>query len=277
MNKKREIYSGSYLLLTPGILQSMIIHGSQKEGSIRLMAKKVDIPKTSLYAYMNEERSIPFEKLNRICLYLDQPFPQKHIRKILSSNWRQREGGQKCVLLKKENGSYETQLHSCQVKGIQKLKKWHKEFKERSPELYYDFLAENLRKAGGYKLITHKGELVRNSLEKDVADYLFSQNISYQYEPKIIIDGHIFFPDFFIPSQNLIIECTMWRGSEKAFELNQKRLLLEKKYIFIVIIPKSLYRYYETLGSCLIRGIEEFVPVAQTFQEDLRGATVEHI
>ena len=41
--------------------------------------------------------------------------------------------------------------------------------------------------------------------------------------------------------------------------------ILDKKYKVFVIIPKALYSYYQILKNNLILGLDEFVPVAQTF------------
>ena len=68
MNSKEEIYRVSYFIFKKGVLSSIIAKASQKEGSIRLLARRLGIPKTSLYDYMNEKRSIPLQiSTNFVC------------------------------------------------------------------------------------------------------------------------------------------------------------------------------------------------------------------
>ncbi|MCM8774700.1 MAG: hypothetical protein NC820_08260 [Candidatus Omnitrophica bacterium] len=101
-------------------------------------------------------------------------------------------------------------------------------------------------------------------MEKEVADLLYTLGIEYKYEPLVNINNNYFFPDFLI-GNDVIIECTMWRGYQKAYRLRDKIEYLSKRYKIFVLIPKSLYSYYEILNNHLILGIDEFVPVAQTF------------
>jgi len=120
------------------------------------------------------------------------------------------------------------------------------------------------KKIGGYKYITKRGEKVRNYFEKEVADMLHKLWIGYEYEPLVNIGKRYFSPDFLIDNK-VIIECTAWKGENKAYKLKEKIDILKKNYKVIVIIPKNLYSYYKILNDHLILGLDEFVPVAQTF------------
>ena len=55
-------------------------------------------------------------------------------------------------------------------------------------------------------LETKSGIRVRSSYEKKCADFLYSQNISFQYEPLILLGGKQYRPDFYLPKYNLFIE-----------------------------------------------------------------------
>lgn len=136
--------------------------------------------------------------------------------------------------------------------------------KNTNPEKYYEMQHSKFKKAAGKKYKTNKGENVRNSFEKEVADLLNKLNIDYTYEPLIKINKKNFFPDFLV-NNNVIIECTAWKGETKAYKLKEKISHLEQKYTVIVVIPKTLYSYYKILDNHLVSGLDEFVRVAQTF------------
>jgi len=53
---------------------------------------------------------------------------------------------------------------------------------------------------------TRSGVKVRSSYEKRCADFLYKNNIRFQYEPLILLGGRQFRPDFYLPDFNLFIE-----------------------------------------------------------------------
>lgn len=53
---------------------------------------------------------------------------------------------------------------------------------------------------------TESGVRVRSSYEKICADYLYRNNIRFQYEPLMLLGGRQFRPDFYLPDYNLFIE-----------------------------------------------------------------------
>ena len=59
----------------------------------------------------------------------------------------------------------------------------------------------------------------------------------------------------------------MWKGEKNAYKLKEKINALGSKYQIYVVIPKALYRYYKILDNHLILGLDEFVPIAQTFRK----------
>jgi len=53
---------------------------------------------------------------------------------------------------------------------------------------------------------TDSGIRVRSSYEKRCADFLYKNNIRFQYEPLMLLGGRQFRPDFYLPDHNLFIE-----------------------------------------------------------------------
>ena len=128
--------------------------------------------------------------------------------------------------------------------------------KEEFPEKYYNLQYSRFKKIAGYKYKTKNGEKVRNFFEKKVADFLFDSGISYEYEPLVNIDKKYFFPDFLI-NGNIILECTEWKGHDKAVKLNKKINYLKKRFSVFVIIPRSLSIYYQKIEKSKLIYYEE--------------------
>ena len=82
--------------------------------------------------------------------------------------------------------------------------------------------------------------------------------VDYKYEPLIKINDKYFFPDFLI-NNKIIIECTEWRGIDKAIKLKYKISFLQKEYKIYVLIPKALKRYYEILNHHLLLGTDDLI------------------
>lgn len=61
-------------------------------------------------------------------------------------------------------------------------------------------------KSMGIKTQTKKGEIVRSKAEARIANYLFDNNIEYEYEKSVVVDGRNIHPDFYLPKYNLFIE-----------------------------------------------------------------------
>ncbi len=53
---------------------------------------------------------------------------------------------------------------------------------------------------------TKSGLKVRSKYEQRCADYLFANEITFQYEPLMLLGGRQFRPDFYLPQFNLFIE-----------------------------------------------------------------------
>jgi len=255
-----------YLKLKKGKLKEITEKAIKRAGNIRTLDKTIQIPRSTLSAYKNEKRYIRKENLRKLERYLNIRVSSKNIEEELSHNWKQIIGGRNCVKRKKEKGTYEKQLKLCHKASSKHMKLWHKNMKKKNPIKYHLMQYEKFKKIGGYKFKTKINEKVRNKLEQDIADLLKRMKISYIYEPLIKSNNRYFFPDFIIDNK-IIIECTMWRGADKAIKLKEKISHLKKNYKVYVVIPKGLNKYYQILSNNLIIGLDNFVPVAQTFRD----------
>lgn len=253
-----------FFKLREGVLKKIIGEAFKKAGNIRKLEKIIGIPRSSLSGYHTEKRIINENNLKKIEDFLEIKIKEEDIINKLQDNWRQIKGGKNCVITKKENGTYYNNLLNAQRSGAKKLRKWHEDMKKNNPREYYLIQYSKFKKIGGYKFKTEKGEKVRNNFEKQIADILTNLKVDYEYEPLINIKNKYFFPDFLI-NNKIILECTAWRGEAKAYKLKEKIKYLKNKYRVYVVIPKNLYSYYKILDNHLIKGLDEFVPVAQTF------------
>jgi hypothetical protein len=137
-----------------------------------------------------------------------------------------------CYKIKVKNGTFKKNLEKMLEKSSKKLSEWHKKMKKISKKQYFITQYERFKKTGQYKYFTKKGEKVRNELEKQVADFLFDLKKNYAYEPYIDSNNKVFFPDFLVGDKT-IIECTMWKGYDKATKLKRKISNLERLKSFI--------------------------------------------
>lgn len=76
---------------------------------------------------------------------------------------------------------------------------------------------QQLRQEGKF-YTTLDGTRVRSKSEQFIADYLYRNNISYEYEPTLQIKDFPFRPDFYIPSANLYLE----HVSNKSYAMRDK-------------------------------------------------------
>lgn len=254
-----------YLILKSGKLKELFSIAIQKAGSTRKLAEKVGISRSAISKYFNEKHLITEIKFKKIEDYIGRSLiKEKDIIKKLPNNWRQILGGKIGVQIKKKNGTFENQLKLARKSSSNKLREWHKRMRENNPEEYHKIQYSRFKKIGNYKTKTKKGEFVRNELEKEVADILKNLGIDYDYEPLVKANGRFFFPDFLI-NKKIIIECTMWRGKDKAIKLKEKINHLNKKYKIYVVIPTKLAKYYGEIDKYLILGTKEFVVIVKKF------------
>lgn len=241
--------------------EKIITKASKMMGGMKNLSLKLKIPKSALYLYYNGKRAINEKNLNKILELSKINLKEESIIEKLPNNYKQILGGKKVVLTKINNGTFEKQMKLCHKGSSKYMKNLHKILKKTKPEEYYKGQYEKFKKMGGYKFTTKNGEKVRNKLELEVANNLKELGLKYKYEQYINIDGKAFFPDFLIDNK-IIIECTMWRGYDKAIKLKEKIEFLTKKYKVYVLIPKPLNKYYKILNSHVIFGLDDISPLS---------------
>ncbi len=106
-------------------------------------------------------------------------------------------------------------------------------------------------------IATVSGVEVRSLYEKRCADFLFDNDIKFQYEPLILLDGKQYRPDFFLPDFNLFVEiCGYGHMPYYNERLKLKERLYEKHNL------KVLFIHYNGRGSLekkIREALEKFV------------------
>ena len=254
-----------YIKLRRGVERDLTLMGISKAGSERKLAKTLGIHHSAIHDYKFEKRNMSEKRFNKLITFLG--IKQNKVKKIITNkldkNWGRKLGGINCYKKKIKNGRFTENLK----KMNKALRKWHENMKINNSERYYKMQHEKFKKISGFKFKTLRGENVRNLLEKKVADLLFKSNLEYQYEPLIRVSSNSYFPDF--KFGNILIECSMWKGRDKASKLLKKINEFKKSdYKVLVIIPKHLRKYYKTVDKFVVE-FEELgnvlqAPVAQT-------------
>jgi len=255
-----------HILLKKSKLKSIVQEAIKKAGSQRKFSKELGIPLSKAWSYQRYNIALTKERLDKILSYINQKIDKSCVEKELPDNWRQVMGGKSCVEKKIKEGRLNNQLAESRKKIKKTLKDWHKEMRAQNPKKYYEIQHAHFRQVAGHKLLTENGEKVRNILERDIANILKKFNIVYQYEPLIKSKGRFFFPDFLI-KKNIILECTMWRGYDKAVKLKEKIEHLRLNYRIYVIIPPKLERYYKSIKDNLILGKDQFAELAKNLSK----------
>jgi len=70
---------------------------------------------------------------------------------------------------------------------------------------------------------------VRSNYEKRCAEYLDMNNIKYQYEPLILLDGRQYRPDFYLPDYNLFLEICGYRHMPFYSDRIERKQMIYKK------------------------------------------------
>ena len=85
---------------------------------------------------------------------------------------------------------------------------------------------------------------VRSKYEQRCADFLYSNNISFKYEPLIILGSKQYRPDFYLPKYNLFLEiCGYTHMPFYRDRTSHKKKLFEENNM------KALFIYYNGKGS----------------------------
>jgi len=252
-----------YIRLKDNKFQQIISEAIKKAGSYEKLAKEIGICRQKVWYYKTKNVALKEERLNLILKFMNIKLENEDIEKKFPDNWRQIIGGNNCVKKKISDGTLNQQLRQSRKNIKHTLGDWHREMKKKDVKAYYLSQYDKFKKIAGYKFITENGEKVRNKFEKEVADILKQNKIVYQYEPLVNIGKNYFFPDFLI-NNKIIIECTMWRGSDKALKLKEKINKLKKEFVVYVVIPKKLNKYYQPVKDNLILGLDNFKRFTKT-------------
>jgi len=247
-----------FVKMHKGELKKLICAAIRRAGSERKLTKATGIPPITIYYYAHEMYNITQERFELLAKFLgisSKEIGQKE-KTLLPSNWGRVKGGKNCLAKKKKNGTWKSNFDKMMKGSSRNLKAWHRKMKRERPIEYYHLQYERFKKVGAYKSVAVRGEKVRNSLEKDVADLLYRMKLKYEYEPLVKGKNSYYFPDFKVNS--LLIECSMWKGEEKAYKLLHKINDLQKEgYLTIVVVPRQLRHFYKVLDEYLVTDIEE--------------------
>ena len=232
----------------PGKEQKQLLERAiASAGSERRLAKAIGIPNSMIYYYKKSFTRLPFERFERIVSFLGLSSSDFTFTLIDPATYR-KMGGKAVFEKYKISGRFPEIHKKMREASSKKMTEWHKSMKLNSKEKYYKIQYERFKQVGGYKFSTKKGELVRNKLERDVADLLYDCNIDYKYEPYTESEKNVYFPDFAIGKT--IIECTMWKGVHKAYQLSRKINDLENNgYSVFVVVPENLRKYYKPIQN----------------------------
>lgn len=228
---------------------TLIAEAIHLAGSERKLEKLIKIPDISIHEYKNLRRKMTYSRFKLLLEYLGLDESLICFKLIDPKEFR-RKGG-KAVYKKyfEENRFFE--IHEGMRRGASKfMKSWHLRMKEENPSEYYDLQHRRFKKVNKTKWKTYKGDLVRNEFEMQIANLLFDLSIDYLYEPCLQL-SRAYFPDFKIG--DTLLECTAWRGKEKANQLSLKIKAYEEAGFRVkVVIPKNLRGFYKPIENHII-------------------------
>lgn len=250
-----------FLKFKKGKQKEIIQKAITKAGSERKLCKVIGMSKGALYRYKSEKGNIPKNRYQKVIMFLNENINkyEKYILEDLPKNWGRVKGGINCVIKKKEEGTFKETIERLRKVSSKRMKRWHKQMKEKYPKKYYMWQYERFKKIGrGYTYKLMNKVLVRNMLEKTVGDFLISNKIKFEYEPYINIKGKAYFPDFKI--KNKIIEVTEWRHPDKDKISKLKKKIKDYKenhFDAILYIPKSVRKFYKSVDGSIISTLPE--------------------
>lgn len=232
----------------------------KKAGSERKLEKLIIIPNSSIHDYSTGKHKLTLERFRKLIGFLDIKETILKFELIDPKIYRVKGGKSTYKKYLTEN-RFEEVHKKMRNASSRKMKDWHREMKKQDPEKYYKLQYNRFKKIADYSFKTNRGEKVRNELELQVANKLFGLKIDYLYEPYLKTREAVFFPDFQI--NKLIIECTMWKGIQKAYSLAEKITKLEEEgYTVKVVIPDNLRQYYKPIERHIVNifQLDEFLP-----------------
>ena len=246
--------------LKKGELRKIINLCIVNAGSERNLSKVLDLSKGKIYRYKNEF-NISKKDLMMLLDYLDKNLVwcSKRIVREFVDNWGRIKGGINCVRKKKKDGKFEANMEMLRRISSKRMREWHRHMKSNFPREYYIWQYERFKKVGrGYILKLKNGVAVRNSLEKDVGDFLISEGHKFDYEPLISVRGKFYFPDFKL--NNNIIEVTGWKHptETKIIKLKGKIVDYQRKGFNVVLfIPHQFRKFYKAFDRFIISDLRE--------------------
>ncbi len=231
--------------------QKLVRLALRKAGGDRKLANIIGASKGAIYDYSKAKRRMPYNRFKLFLKYLSLDEESFSFNLVLKKEWLSR-GGKKSYLQKIKNNSFENNLRKMKESSSARMKKWHREMRQNHRTDYFKIQYQRFKKVGNYKFTTKKGEKVRNKLEKYIADTIFALNLDYEYEPFLDLGRKVYFPDFKVG--NILIEGTMWRGAQKAYQLRKKIFELEKeRFQVVVVVPSKLEKYYKIIVDYVVK------------------------
>jgi hypothetical protein len=239
-----------YVKLDTEIQIDLVSKAISKAGSERKFGKALKISNGMIYYYKHAFHRLPEERFRKILHFLGLKESDFDFELIDSKEYRSK-GGKAVYAKYKKSGRFEEIHTKMRAASSKKMKRWHKQMKKQNKQAYFELQYSRFKKISGYSIKTKKGHLVRNALEKDVADLLFDTNLDYEYEQYVVANGKVYFPDYIFGKT--IIECTSWKGVQKAYLLSVKINNFEKEgFIVWVVIPKRLASFYKPIQKNII-------------------------
>lgn len=216
--------------------QSEFLRMAAKDvGSLRKLAKMLDIKWGYFWYYIKEEISLPcgvFKKVLPLTGLSERETMETWIKELLPKNWGAVKGGNKTGIIVKrkimEDAHYK--------------KMWIMKCKKGGNKIKGQFIKNwdvGFRKAGKRTVIGPNGERMFNRHERGIALWLASHKTDYEYEKLVRINGNYYFPDFIV--NDVIIERC---GFSTKYYLNSLRKKLGNYKRFwkgriIVVCPRK--------------------------------------
>ncbi len=235
-----------------------------KAGSERKLSDISGIPKGSINSLKNEARNLSDTYALKLTLFLGMNLNELDFMDRLQTNWGQIKGGNELIRRKKASDSFNETIERLKKVSSRRMRDWHRTMKKENPEEYHILQYERFKKiGGGYKFSLSTGVKVRNTLERDVGNFLVKNFLDVKYEPYLNILNKVYFPDFVIG--NVIVEVTGWKhpSDEKINKLNEKiKAYVERGYKICFFVPIKYRKFYKRLICSVIstRGkLREFI------------------
>ncbi|MFH1391939.1 MAG: hypothetical protein ABIH20_06515 [Candidatus Diapherotrites archaeon] len=238
-----------YVNLEKEVQFKLVDEAIKKAGSERKLEKLTEIPDISINYYKKFKRRLSYSRFKKLITFLSLKEADFQFKLVNPKEFRVKGGKTVQEKYLKEN-SFRA-LHDRMRKGSSKyMEKWHAYMKKEKPEEYFDLQHSRFRKINKKKWKTNRGEFVRNEFEMEIANILNGLSVEYLYEPCMKLSS-TYFPDFKVG--NLIIECTAWRGEDKARSLSIKIQTFEKEgYNVKVVVPDNLRSFYKSIENHII-------------------------